>query len=451
MIEPHSDCQALAAAGPNNYDDTGKPAGRRLLLIGAFSTYGSVGGLSLALQSVVDQLGMRGWQIELLGNDGGPAGHGSDGQSAAIRPAFARSWLHRFQRWWLCHWLWGLLPLALRYQISTYLLPRTMLANAAHNLTLVDDALRQPDRYDLVLLCVDGIAPGAAALALERHPRVVLLSLEALAIQLAQWPGQGWMAHWRLGKTTHPYLYARVPVERVRCAIFPSRGWQEAAIAAGLPATVTHVIYFGIPTPPPAPRPEDSVGRLLWVGRLAPEKGLHLFLNVLPALRRAIPSVRLTVVAAPGPEPYRGLIERLVAKHDLADRVSFHGPVPRAALQSFYAEHDLLLFYSKYPEPVALVMMEAMAAGLPVVAPRSRGDAQFVQDGQTCLCYDPRRPPTLVDAVIRLHSDATLRRTVAGQAQHLIRSAYSLEAMGDQFDRLFTAYVEQAETPARKS
>ena len=421
---------------------------RRLLFIGALYGGEIVGGLSHALRDLITQLEARGWQIDLLGGDAGHARARLPEPQANFQRTAAGSLLQAFQRWWLFHWLWGRLSPPLRNQISGYFVPRPMLVNAVHNLRLVEDALHRADDYDLVLLCVDGVARGAAALALERHPRVVLLSLEALATQLTQWPGQGWLAHRRLGKASHPYLYACAPVERVRCALFPSRGWQQAAVAAGLPAAVTHVVYFGIPTPPPLPRPPDVRGRLLWVGRLARDKGLHLFLAALPALRRAIPTVRLTVVAAPGPAPYRALIERLIATQELADIVTLHGPVPRPALQPFYAEHDILLFHSKFAEPVAFVMMEAMAAGLPVVAPFSRGDAQFVQDGQTCLCYDPRRPQTLVDAVIRLHHDGELRRKVAAQAQHCVRSAYSVEAMGEQFHRLLAAYADTGHAPA---
>jgi glycosyltransferase involved in cell wall biosynthesis len=403
---------------------------------------GTVGGLHFALSDLLDELEARGWHVDVIGGPRRASSPGSSRAASELRRVASHSQLQMFQRWQLAHRLWRSVPLRLRHQISAYFMPVHVLEHASHNLAVIERALAESDRYDLVFMCVDGIAPGAVALAVDRHPRVALLSLDALAVQLAQWPGLRWLTHRRSGQPLHPALYAPVPIDRVRRAIFPSVAWQQDAVAAGLPASATRVAYFGIPTPPAPQRPAGSRGRLLWVGRLAPEKGLHVFLEALPEIRRRMPEATLTVVAVPGRAPYRALIEKLIRRHRLADVVRFQPPVPRDELPRLYATHDVLLFHSKYAEPVALVMMEAMAAGLPVVAPRSKDNGLFIRDGETCLCYDPGNLESLVAAVLRLHDDASLRQTLSARAQRLIRESYSREATGGIYNQLLVELVD---------
>ena len=414
---------------------------RRMLFIGPVDAAGGVGGLHFALRDLLDQLEAHGWQVDVIG---GPlrASSGNSRPVSELRRVASNSQLQIFQQWQLWHRLWRSVPLHLRHQISEYFMPVHVLEHASHNLAVIERALAEAGRYDLVFMCVDGIAPGAVALAVDRHPRVALLSLDALAVQLAQWPGLRWLTQRRSGQPLHPGLYAPVPIDRVRCAIFPSVAWQQDAVAAGLPASATRVAYFGIPTPPGPGRPAGSRGRLLWVGRLAHEKGLHVFLEALPEIRRRMPEATLTVVAVPGSAPYRALIDKLIRRHQLADVVRFEPPVPRDELARLYATHDILLFHSKYAEPVALVMMEAMAAGLPVVAPRSKGNALFIRHGETCLCYDPRNLGPLVTAVVRLHEDASLRQTLSARAQRLIHESYSREAMGRIYNQLLSELLD---------
>ena len=389
-----------------------------------------------------DELPVHGWQIDVLGGSlRAPVGDPSR-PIGALRPIESNSKLLMFQRWQFAHRLWRSLPPRVRHHLSAYSMPVRVLENASHNLAVVERALAEAAPYSLVLVCVDGVAPGAVALAVDRHPRVALLSLDALALQLGQWPGLRWLAARRSGQPVHPALYAPVPADRVKCAIFPSMAWRRDAVAAGLPEAVSRIAYFGVPTPPSPARPAASRARLLWVGRLYHEKGLHVFLEALPEIRRRIPEATLTVVAAPGPPAYRALVDKLILRHGLADAVHFRPPVPRDELPAIYAAHDILLFHSKYPEPVSLVMMEAMAAGLPVVAPRATDDTPFVQDGETCLCYDPRDLRTLIGSVIRLHEEDILRQALSGRAQEVIRGSYSRETMGRAYHRILSELLD---------
>ena len=412
---------------------------QRVLIAGTAVAAGEAGGLQIALRDIARELEARGWQVDLA-IEAGLAGR--ELRSMGLRSQFDR--LHRSAQF---HQLKTRVPPQTREWLVQLARRREYYDNASTNLDTLQRLLaaRSPD--DVILLSVDSSAPGAACLAAETHPRVVMTSLGGLATELRHWAGLRRLASLRVGGAVHPYLFRRLPPDQVKLALFASRVWQEQALGAGLPPSVARVIYIGVPLPPPQPRPASTGGRLLWVGRLAPEKGLHLLLPALPAIRRHIPGATLTVVAAQTPDAYQALIHDLVRRYELSDCVRILPAVPRAALQRFYAEHDALLFYSVNAEPVALVMMEAMAVGLPVVCSRTRPDALLTQDGVTCVQYDPNRPETIVAAVTRLHADQTRRRAMAEVAQQLVRSRFSVAAMGQAYHDALTQFA-MADAPA---
>jgi glycosyltransferase involved in cell wall biosynthesis len=235
----------------------------------------------------------------------------------------------------------------------------------------------------------------------------------------------------------------------VRLAIFASRDWRDDAVRAGLSARAARTVYFGVEPTPPLPRPNRPVSRLLWVGRLSPEKGLTFLLTAMAALRVRCRDARLTMVASDGPAPYRDHIVSLIRRLGLEEVVEIRSAVPREALPGVYADHDILLFYSPFRDPVALVLMEAFSAGLPVVSSAAPAGARLVQDGVTCLTYRPGDVASFVSAVERLRGDGELRPRLAATASELVRREFSLGAMGRAYDDLLRDFVEQqGESPS---
>lgn len=335
--------------------------------------------------------------------------------------------------------LWHRLPLNWRRGIAVCFMSRAYFANAVSTLHAVDRILDDIDSREPVLLFVDDAVPGIAALVTRRHRNTVVVSLEGLAMELRAnwWRLARLMARLRLGKSTHDALYRQVAARDVRCAVFASRHWQDEAIKAGLSGCVSQSIYFGISRQPPVSASAGSHGnRLLWLGRLVPAKGLHLLLPCLPEIRRRVPGVTLTVYAGQGQAEYRERIMALVGQYELQDIVTFRDPVPRAALPAVYRDHDALFFYSRYRDPVALAMMEACAAGLPVLCSNAAPDAALVQPGETCWCYAPEEPETIVAGAVRILTDTGLRARLARTAGELVSGEFSLETMGRRYDAL---------------
>lgn len=389
---------------------------KRLLMLTLAVDRRVVGGLQLALEDLRRQLELRGWEVESRLYQDERAG------TSVIAPAGP---LARLLRWpTVLRWRQRI-PVGLRVTVSAILQSRQAAEAAARNLDWAGERLREVERYDAVLVCVDGNVRGMLALALARHPRVTVLSLGALEEELR--PTLWWLVRLR---GIHPYYHVPAKAKEIRCAVFASERWREGAVAAGLPAAVAHTVYFGVPVGPFPRRDWRRPGRrLLWVGRLVPEKGLHLLLAAMPRLRELCPDVTLTAVAAQGEASYRALVESLMA--GLGDVVTLRPAVARERLPELYAEHDALFFHSENREPVALVLMEAYANGLPVAA--NRAETDLVRDGVTCLTYDAG---SIAEVVARVLNDGELRAGMAERARRTVEERYSLEAMGAAFERL---------------
>jgi glycosyltransferase involved in cell wall biosynthesis len=144
---------------------------------------------------------------------------------------------------------------------------------------------------------------------------------------------------------------------------------------------------------------------LLYVGRLAPEKGI----GGLKAALWAIPGLRLAIV---GDGPARRDLER-----EFADTPTvFTGVRKGRDLAAAYASADAFVFPST-TETLGLSMLEALASGLPVLAARTGATGEVVSDGENGILYEPGSPGSLVAAVRKVVSDEELRLSLARNAR----------------------------------
>jgi len=145
--------------------------------------------------------------------------------------------------------------------------------------------------------------------------------------------------------------------------------------------------------------------RLLFVGRLIPEKGIFDVLEAL-AMQKG-KSLCSLVVAGEGPaaEAVRSRITRL----GLGQRVELRGYLGPNQLAEAYGSADVLVLPTYHPEGFPTVILEAMYSGLAVVTTPVRGAADRLVDGVNALFVPPRRPDVLAGALGRLADDPGLR------------------------------------------
>jgi D-inositol-3-phosphate glycosyltransferase len=155
----------------------------------------------------------------------------------------------------------------------------------------------------------------------------------------------------------------------------------------------------------------DDQPRLLYVGRLAPIKGLETLLDAMARLRAAGTSVHLSIVGGDADEPlngHEGELRARLARLDLGGTVTFVGAQPQERLRAWYVAADATVLPSHY-ESFGMVALEAMACGIPVVASRVGGLQTTVRDGVTGLLVRESDPVALAGALDRLLGDPDLR------------------------------------------
>ncbi|MEB3242711.1 MAG: glycosyltransferase family 1 protein [Cyanobacteriota bacterium] len=145
---------------------------------------------------------------------------------------------------------------------------------------------------------------------------------------------------------------------------------------------------------------DDTGNLLLYIGRLSAEKQIERIRPVLAAL----PETRLALV---GDGPYRPQLERLFE----GTATTFVGYLAGEDLATAYASGDAFLFPSS-TETLGLVLLEAMAAGCPVVGANRGGIPDIVSHGENGCLYNPDDPASLIAAVQALLGDQATRRTL---------------------------------------
>jgi len=205
-----------------------------------------------------------------------------------------------------------------------------------------------------------------------------------------------------------------------------------------------HVIYNGIDAAsfratashPLLARLKNEGRRIvLNVGRLTPVKNQRLFLEVGRRLRQRFTDL---VFVLCGDGPLRGALESYAAELDLADACRFLGP--QEDMAPVLAAADLLIQTSDQ-EGLPNAVMEAMAAGVPVVATAAGGTSELFADREECLWVPVRDEDGLEGRACEVLSDPGLARRLTQHAAKRIEAQFTLEAMTRAYSDLFERLV----------
>jgi glycosyltransferase involved in cell wall biosynthesis len=164
-------------------------------------------------------------------------------------------------------------------------------------------------------------------------------------------------------------------------------------------ASRSSTLYYGVQDRgvPPAPRPAAPC--VLCLGRLTREKGFDLAIRAFAQVAGHHPRARLLVA---GDGPARGELEALAAELLPPCAVEFAGEVSPASVPAVINRATLMVVPSRWREAFGLVAVEAALQARPVVAARTAGLAEAVQDGHTGLLVPPEDVPALAAALGRL-------------------------------------------------
>lgn len=185
-----------------------------------------------------------------------------------------------------------------------------------------------------------------------------------------------------------------------------------------------------------APRERWPVRRLLYVGQMIPQKGVHTAIAAFARLAKEPGFEELTFsLAGGGMHPdYEEKLHSLPAQLGVAGRVQFLGKVPRPELPRIYAEHDVLVFPSEWEEPFAITPLEAIHSGLAVVGTTTGGSGELFRNRETAMTFRAGDAADCARAIRELCADRELIETIIRNAQREVREKHTLEAMVDKIE-----------------
>jgi spore coat protein SA len=241
-----------------------------------------------------------------------------------------------------------------------------------------------------------------------------------------------------------------------------------AGIRARFPeyASRTHTVPNGVDvsgfSPPNGKQNGRSASRVLFVGRISPEKGLHVLIEAMRRVVQRVPDALLQVVGREEMAPaefivgisndpqvadlsrfYRGgsylaALKAQVAQAGLEEHVEFQGFVTPDHISECYRGAAILVNPS-YSESFGRALIEAGAVGLPVVASRVGGMPEIIVDGETGLLTPAGDADALAEAIVALLDDGALRRRMGGAGRERAIGSYSWESVADALLRVYEA------------
>jgi glycosyltransferase involved in cell wall biosynthesis len=204
------------------------------------------------------------------------------------------------------------------------------------------------------------------------------------------------------------------------------RAWERAAAAAGT-ATLA------------ADRDELSPLRIVAVGRMVPKKGFDVLVEAVAELTARGVELELVIAGEDGPDAAE--IRRLVAER-CPDAVQFTGPLTQCELLALYRGADVFALACRVDadgdrDGIPNVMVEAMAAGLPVVSTAVSGIPELVRDGENGLLVPPEDPGALASALLRLATDVPLRDRLAAAGRDTVAERFDGDVLARRMAGLF--------------
>jgi len=239
----------------------------------------------------------------------------------------------------------------------------------------------------------------------------------------------------------HYYLSYRQLGEYASLLIAYTQYLAERLIEIGMPPEKIRVHYVGISVQdlsleiPNAARPKN----VLFVGRFVEKKGLAHLVSAFRLVAQQVPGTKLFLV---GDGPLRAELERRVDELGLGDRVHFVGRVPHSSLRDWYGQtvvftHPSVTTAAGETEGLPFSILEAQAAGLPVVATRHAGIPEGVVHERTGLLVREGSVEEIAQALLLLLRDDDRRDVMAREAVAFMHERFEVHECTRTLENLY--------------
>ena len=167
------------------------------------------------------------------------------------------------------------------------------------------------------------------------------------------------------------------------------------------------------------------------IARLSDVKGHHVLIDAMKIVQDSISDVKLFIVGT-GKEEQR--LKSQVKRLGLCDVIFFHPVVNQTA--DFFRMFDCFVMPS-LKEGLGLSVMEAQAAGLPVIASRTGGIPSLIEDGITGMLVEPGKPDMLAEKIVQLLGDERLLKELGSNARKKAEAEYGAEKMAEKIVKVY--------------
>lgn len=226
---------------------------------------------------------------------------------------------------------------------------------------------------------------------------------------------------------------SRWKYRQVDCFICASAAIRTLLVSDGVPEARAVTVHEGIDLDRVAAAPPANLHEELWlphdapivgnVAALAPHKGQRHLVEAAALVVRQLPDARFVIV---GEGELRESLERHIKEHHLEKHVLLAGFRPDVL--SIHKAFDVFVM-SSVTEGLGTSLLDAMAAGKPIVATSTGGIPEVVVDDETGILVPPRDHQAMADAIVRLLNDAPLRQRMGQAGLKRVRQKFSAERM----------------------
>lgn len=238
----------------------------------------------------------------------------------------------------------------------------------------------------------------------------------------------------RLREKVESAAFAACTSDFVRSQLLSAAGY---GARARLPVVRTGIDVDGFAVRAAGERDPGPL-RLLNIGRLAPVKGQGVLIEAVALLAQRGVDAHATIV---GPGTEEDALRVLAREAGVEDRIELTGPVGQDDIQALYERADVFCSPS-FAEGLPLVLIEAMAKGVPVIATTIMGIPELVEHERTGLLLAPGRPDLLADAVERLVAEPELAARLAVAGREKVVADFDRRRTSDELLALFAGVAD---------
>ncbi len=188
----------------------------------------------------------------------------------------------------------------------------------------------------------------------------------------------------------------------------------------------------------------EDVTKYIFTGRIDPQKGIETAIEAFAKLVRtqAISNFQFDIYGS-GDEIYADHCRHLVDKNGLENFITFCGRVDNVI--NLYADYDIMIMPTTMREPFGMVTVEAMAAGLAVIATNKYGPAEIISDGVDGLLFEPGNSSRLAEKIAILHNDYNLCGRLSAAARKKYLDNYQLEFIKNKVEKILISEISGQE------